>query len=139
MVEPVSPAIVAVSAIAQVAFNEFVKAGAGEAAKKSVGGAVELVKELRNKIRAKFQGDKRAETAIAQVEQDGSQEALKKLEVYLDDAMIEDPTFASDIRQIAQQIINIQGQSVSSRVYNNYGRDQINIENIQGNPKFGGS
>jgi hypothetical protein len=50
----------------------------------------------------------------------------------------EDEAFATEIRQIAQQIIN-QNQNNSSREYNNYGRDQINIETIQGNPKIGGS
>lgn len=31
------------------------------------------------------------------------------------------------------------GDQKSVRQYNNYGRDQINIENIKGNPKIGGS
>ena len=53
--------------------------------------------------------------------------------------MTEDQTFDAEVRQIAQQIINIQNQTVSSREYNNYGRDQINIETIQGNPTIGGS
>jgi hypothetical protein len=47
--------------IAKLVFDEFVKAGAGEAAKRSVGGAVELVKNLRGKIKAKFAGNDRAE------------------------------------------------------------------------------
>lgn len=48
------PLMVAAGAIAKLAFDEFVKAGAGEAAKKSLGGAIELVKDLRGKIRAKL-------------------------------------------------------------------------------------
>jgi hypothetical protein len=135
----VDPATLAAGAIAKIAFDEFVKSGAGEVAKKTVGGAIDLVKGLRDKIRDKFQGDKKAEKALAQVTQDGSSAALTKLEVYLDDAMAEDPTFAHDIRQVAQQIINIQNQSISTRQYNNSGRDQINIENIQGNPRIGGA
>lgn len=95
----------ATGAIAKIAFDEFVKAGAGETAKKTVGGAIDLIKSLRDKIRTKFQGNKRAEIALAQVEQEGSPAALTKLEVYLDDAMAEAPTFAEDIRQVAQQII----------------------------------
>ena len=58
---------------------------------------------------------------------------------YLDIELDEDEVFAKEVRQIAQQIINIQNQNSSSREYNNYGRDQINIENIQGNPRIGGS
>lgn len=44
----------ATGAIAKIAFDEFVKAGAGETAKKSIGGAIELVKSLRDRIRARF-------------------------------------------------------------------------------------
>ena len=43
------------------------------------------------------------------------------------------------MQQIAKQIINIQNHSSSERNYTNIGRDQINIETIQGNPKIGGS
>lgn len=125
--------------IAKIAFEEFAKAGGGELAKKSLGGAIDLVKALRDKIQAKFKGNAKAETALTAVEQEGSQAALTKLEVYLEDAMTDDETFATDVRQVAQQIVNIQNQSVSTRDYTNYGRDQINIENIQGNPKIGGS
>jgi len=103
----VDPATLAAGAIAKLAFDEFIKSGSGELAKKSLGGAIELVKSLRDKIRAQFQGDKKAETALAQVEQEGSQAALTKLEVYLDDAMAEDAGFAYDIRQVAQQIQNL--------------------------------
>ncbi len=132
------PASIAASAIAKLAFDEFVKSGAGEAAKATVAGAGELVKGLRDKIRAKFQGNERALGAIAEVEQ-GNEASLQKLEKYLDLEMIEDEAFANKIRQVAQQIINIQNQNTTTRTYNNYGRDQINIETIQGNPQVGGS
>ena len=54
----------AAGAITKLAFDEFIKSGSGELAKKSLGGAIGLVKNLRDKIRAKFQGDKKAETAL---------------------------------------------------------------------------
>jgi hypothetical protein len=60
---------IAASTIAQLAFNEFIKSGSGELAKKSLGVAIDLVKNLRDRIRAKFQGNGRAETALAEVEQ----------------------------------------------------------------------
>lgn len=75
---------------------------------------------------------------MVEVEQ-GNSEALGKVTKYLDIELDEDEVFAKEVRQIAQQIINIQNQNNSSREYNNYGRDQINIENIQGNPRIGGS
>ena len=52
--------------------------------------------------------------------------------------MMEDEAFATQVRQIAQQIINIHNQNISAREYNNYGRDQFNIESMQGNQKLGG-
>ena len=124
--------------IVKIAFQEFAKAGAGELAKKSVGGTINLIKNLRDKIRAKFQGNERVEKALTEVEQ-GNSEALGKVVKYLDIELDKDEVFAKEVRQIAQQIINIQNQNNSSREYNNYGRDQINIENIQGNPRIGGS
>ena len=82
----VDPATLAAGAIVKIAFDEFVKAGSREVAKKTVGSTIDLAKGLRDKIWAKFQGNQRAETALMQVEQDASQTALTKLEVYLNSA-----------------------------------------------------
>lgn len=130
------------AAIAKLAFDEFIKSGAGEVAKKAVGGAIE---QLRSAIKARFAAkNDRAETAIATIESaaDTTTEqktaALNKLSVYLDDEM-DDAPFAQTLQQLAQQVIHIQDQSTSNREYNNYGRDQINIDNITGNPRIGGS
>lgn len=120
------------AAIAKLAFDEFVKSSAGEVAKKAVGGAIE---QLRSKIKERFKGNQKAETAIDKIENERSPEALNKLSVYLDDEM-EDVPFAQTLQQLAEQITNIQNNS--ERQYNNYGRDQINIENITGDPKIGG-
>lgn len=128
----------AASTIAGIAFNEFIKSGAGELAKKSLGSAIDLVQNLRERIRAKFQGNGRAETALVEVEQ-GNLAALEKVTKYLDIEMMEDEAFATQVRQMAQQIINIQNQNISKRENNNYGRDQINIETIHGDTKIGGS
>jgi len=56
----IDPATLGAGVIAKLAFDEFMKAGAGEAAKATVAGAVELVKGLRDRIRKKFQGNERA-------------------------------------------------------------------------------
>ena len=123
------------AAIAKLAFDEFVKSGAGEVAKKAVGGAIE---QLRSVIRKRFAGNKKAEDAIVRIEQERSPEALNELSVCLDDEM-DDPQFAQTLQQLAYQVINIQNQNTSNRQYDNSGRDQINIETIQGNPRIGGS
>jgi hypothetical protein len=129
----------AASAIVKLAFDEFIKSGAGELAKTSLAGAGGLINQLREAIQAKFKGNSRAEAALTEVKMQGTPATLDKVSKYLDVEMTEDEAFASDIRQVAQQIINIQNQSVSNRTYSNYGRDQINIETIQGNPTIGGS
>lgn len=126
------------STIAGLAFNEFIKSGSGEIAKKSVGSAIDLVKNLRDNIQLKFQGDKQAETALTEFEQQGKQEALNKITTYLNNKMNEDKLFDTEVRQIAQQIINIQNQNNSNRKYNNYGRDQFNIEKMEGSQRLGG-
>ena len=138
MIDPVTT--IAAGAILNLAFEEFAKSGAGEVAKKTVEGSIALAKKLRDQITARFKGNAKAEAAIATVENDNSPAALNRLEVYLDDAMSDDPVFAGELRQVAQQIINIQNQNTEGdRNYKNYGRDQINIEKIEGNPKIGGS
>ncbi len=137
MTDPVTT--IAVGSILNLAFQEFVKSGAGEVAKKAVGGTIDLAKQLRDKIVTKFQGNAKAEAAIAAVETDGDSAALKKLEVYLEDVMSDDAVFATELRQVAQQIINIQNQTTSNREYKNYGGDQNNFETVNGNVIIGGS
>jgi hypothetical protein len=132
----IDPATIAAGAIAKIAFDEFVKAGAGEVAKKTVGGGVELVKALRDRIKAKFQENERATAAL-----DGSEAALEKVGKYLDLEMDEEQGFADEVRQMAHQIINIQNQSTTQiRQQNtNYGRDQNIINQPQGDIRIGGS
>jgi hypothetical protein len=136
----IDPATIAAGAIAKIAFDEFVKSGAGEAAKKTVGGAVELVKALRDRIKAKFEGNERATAALAEVERDGSEAALEKVGKYLDLEMDEEQEFADEVRQMAHQIINIQNQSSTQigQQNNNYGRDQIVINNPSKIDRIGG-
>ncbi|MGG6267954.1 hypothetical protein ACQ4M3_14115 [Leptolyngbya sp. AN03gr2] len=127
------PVTLTAAGIATLAFGEFVKAGMGKIAEKTIDATIE---PLRAFIKKRFAGNQKAETAIAKIEDEGSSEALNKLSVYLDDEM-EDPTFAQSLQQLAQEITNV--QNTAERQYNNYGRDQINIENITGNPRIGGS
>lgn len=135
--EPITP--LAAGAIAGLAFNEFIKSGAGELAKKSVGGAIDLIKNLRDKIETKFRGNERAATALFEVKQQGTQAALDKVTEHLEVEMRKDEAFDTEVKQIAQQIINIQNQNILTREYTNNGRDQIIVENMHGNPRIGGS
>ncbi|MBW4443554.1 MAG: hypothetical protein KME10_20425 [Plectolyngbya sp. WJT66-NPBG17] len=127
--------------IIKLAFSEFIKAGAGELAKKSVGGVIDLSNCLREKIWTKFRGNLQAEVALAEIERQGNLASLKEVAKHLDAEMQKDDAFAAEIRQIAQQIINYQNQSLTTlkQQNNNYGRDQNIINQPQGNIKIGGS
>ncbi|HEY9857939.1 MAG TPA: hypothetical protein V6D16_00425 [Candidatus Obscuribacterales bacterium] len=124
MVEPTTA--FTAGAIAKLAFDEFVKAGAGDLAKKSLSGAITQINELRKKIWNKFRGDAKAEKALVAIEQEGSEAALTKLEVYLDDVMIDDPAFKQELQQLAQQITNI------GQVQDNTQMNQNNYDNSKG-------
>jgi hypothetical protein len=126
-------------AIAKLAFDELVKAGAGEVGKKAVGEAVGLAKSLAGKIRQRFQGNERAMSAIAELEQSGSEASLNRVAKYLDLEMDEDPVFEAEIRQMAQQIINFQNQHDNRKMIQNAGRDIINIETVGDNARIGGA
>jgi len=137
VVEPVATTI-AVGTITKLAFDELVKAGAGEVGKKAVGETVELVKSLAGKIRQKFQGNERATGAIAELERSGTEESLKKVTKHLDLEMDEDPSFTAEIQQMAKQIINIQTQQDNRQTIQNAGRDIINIDTLGDNARIGG-
>ncbi len=114
------------AAIAKLAFDEFVKSGAGEVAKKAVGGAIG---QLRSAIQKRFEGNKKAEAAIVKIEEERSPEALNKLAVYLDDEM-DDPQFAQTLQQLAQQVINIGKQEQNSAQFNIDARDNARVNAI---------
>lgn len=114
------------AAIAKLAFDEFVKSGAGEVAKKAVGGAIE---QLRSAIKKRFEGNKKAEDAIVKVEKEQSPEALNKLSVYLDDEM-EDLQFAQTLQQLAQQVISISKQEQNNATFNVDARDNARVNAI---------
>jgi hypothetical protein len=135
--EPVNT--LAAGAIVQLAFNEFIKSSAGEAAKKLTGEALTKANDLRRAIWAKFKGSGRAETALAEVEKEGTPEALGKVTKLLDAEMSFEPEFATKIRQLAQQIINIENTSGDLTYHQNAGRDIFNIDNAGQANKFGGS
>ncbi len=126
--------IVALTAaeILKLAFNEFIKSSAGEAAKKLTTEALNKANELRHKIVSRFKDRQnlKAEKAITAVQEQYSLEALNKLTTYLDDEMEEEPSFAHDLRQLAQQIINIQNISQEQVQFGEM--KQLNRDNAKG-------
>jgi hypothetical protein len=135
------PILTSAAEILKLAFTEFIKTSAGETAKKFTSEALRKIDELRLKIIIYFKNKKhaKAEKEIAAIQDSGSLESLKNLAAYLDEEMNVEPIFTQDLQQTVQQIIDIHSQLVEPRTYNNYGRDMINIECINGDPRIGGS
>lgn len=128
-------------AIAQLAFGEFVKSGAGELAKQSLAGTVEMAKQLRNKVLDKLRGNSQAVKALEGFKQDRSMTTLENLAEQLDIEMKKDDLFATELKHVAQQIVNHQNRitSVLKQQNINNGRDQNIINQPQGDIKIGGS
>lgn len=101
MVEPVS---FTVAAITTLAFTKFLESSSGELGKKFTSAAIAKMEQLRQKIWEKLRGNLKAESALAAVEKQGSQDELGRVVVYLQDEMDDDPQFAAEVQALAQQI-----------------------------------
>lgn len=136
MVEPI--ATLTASAIIQIAFNEFVKSGSGELAKKSITGSAALIKKLQRFITEKFKSNPLAEKALVRMTEKGDEPSLEKVAKYLDIEMMDDESFSNSIQKLAQEINNYQSSTYVSQTNNNFGRDQNVINQPQGDIRIGG-
>jgi hypothetical protein len=114
------PATLTASAIAALAFQEFIKSGAGELAKKFTGEAIAKMGQLRQLIWNKLRGNPDAEEALSSVEQ-GKDEDLADIGTYLKAVMSKDAEFASQVQAIAQEINAGKILDQSSMTQNNSG------------------
>ncbi len=129
MTEPITTAI-----IVGLAAQKFAEGAAGKSAEK-------LVERLWDAIVSRFSGRKKTEENLATIAAAKGQDAgaIGKVAVVLDGEFVEDEDFAASLKELAQQIVTIQHQSQSQQNNNNYGRDQIVINQPTGNLKVGGS
>ena len=89
------------AAIAKLAFDGVIQAGAG----KLTDTAINQAKLLWEKIRDKFKEEPSAEKALIETEEQRSPEILEQQVVpFLHVAMVKDPQFAQEIQNIAQEI-----------------------------------
>ena len=86
-------------------------------------------------------GGKKTEENLATIAAAKGRDAgtIGKVATVLDGEFVEDEDFAASLKELAQQIVTIQHQSQSQQNNNNYGRDQIVINQPTGNLKVGGS
>ena len=138
--EPITT--LAASAIVKLAFDEFIKTGAGEVAKKSLAGTGNLVKVLQDRIRLKFEESEKEKAILVEVKDQRTPKSLDKLTEVLCIAMAQDKAFTSEIQQISHQIINIQNQNQSTTDLKqqniNQGRDQFILNQPHGEIRLGG-
>ena len=129
MTEPITTAI-----IVGLAAQKFAEGAAGKSAEK-------LVERLWDAIVSRFSGRKKTEENLATIAAAKGQDvgAIGKVATVLDGEFVEDEDFAASLKELAQQIVTIQHQSQSQQNNNNYGRDQIVINQPTGNLKVGGS
>ena len=99
------------------------------------------MERLWDAIATRFTGRKKTEENLATIAAAKGQDAgaIGKVAVVLEGEFVKDENFAASLKELAQQVVNIQNQSQSQQNNNNYGRDQIVINQPTGNLKVGGS
>lgn len=125
------------AAILELAFKKVLETGTGEIAKKYTGDVLKLIDKLYEKVRERLVKNPAAEPAVAAIEQ-GQSTDLSPVVPHLQAVMADDPEFAQEIRQLAQQINNIdavEGHNVQN-VSGGQGI-QINNENINASVQQG--
>lgn len=125
MTDPIT--ILKASAIADLAFQAFIKSGAGELAKKFTTEAIANMDKLRKMIVNKLRGkDENLDKALAEAEK-GDTIAIATVGKHLENEM-KDESFADEVRTLAQQIqqdIDIK-QGAGGEVWNVIGKAEKN-------------
>ncbi|NJN49684.1 MAG: hypothetical protein HC805_07870 [Alkalinema sp. RL_2_19] len=99
MTEPITTAL-----IVGLAAQKFAEGAAGKAAEK-------LIERLWETIATRFKGRKKVEAAIGQIQVSQDPAAMTKLEKVLDGEFVEDEEFEAQLKDLAQQIVQIQNQN----------------------------
>lgn len=101
MAEPITTAL-----IVGLAAQKFAEGAAGKSAEK-------LVEKLWNAIATRFAGRKKTEENLAAIEAAKGEDAgaIAKVTTVLEGEFVEDEDFAASLKDLAQQIVNIQNQS----------------------------
>lgn len=123
--------------ITALTFGRFLQSEAGKKFIESIVGklgetiavsGLEKLNQLRQVIRQKLCGNTSAEKAMMAAEQ-GDQKALETVAAHVQLAMTEDEEFAAQVKQIAQDIINI--GKIEGHKVNVYGGQGNQINNPQ--------
>jgi len=118
MPDPVITTLTA-SAIASLAFQEFIKSGAGELAKKFTAEAIAKMDDLRKLLWVRLRGKHALAEEALQKAEAGDKSAIETVGTLLGVEML-DPTFAVEVQVIAQEINAGKLVDHSSMTQNNY-------------------
>jgi cytochrome c551/c552 len=105
MAEPITTAL-----IVGLAAQKFAEGAAGKSAEK-------LVEKLWTAIATRFAGRKKTEENLAAIEKAKGQDtgAIEKVTAVLAGEFVEDEAFEAKLKELAQQIVNIQSQSQTQK------------------------
>jgi hypothetical protein len=118
MTDPITA--LTVSTIASLAFQEFVKSGAGELAKKFTGEAIAKMGQLRELILNRLTGKHSAIDEAIEKAKAGEKEGIENVAAFLSSELLIDKEFAGQVQAIAQEINAGKLLDQSSMVQNNY-------------------
>lgn len=105
--------------------KKFIESIVGKLGEKMLEAGLKKAGELKSIVVKKLQGNATAEQAIALAES-GDEQALKTVGAYLNVAMVEDQEFAAQVRQMAEQIINV-GRIERKNIQNIYGGQGLQV------------
>lgn len=109
--------------------KKFIESIVGKLGEKTVEAGLHQIGELKRKITEKLSGNDKAQKAVAAAET-GDPQALRSLAAHLQLEMDDDEPFATEIKQLAEQIINI-GENKGQNIQNNYGGQNLQMNNSQ--------
>jgi hypothetical protein len=113
------PVTLTASVIATLAFQEFIKSGAGELAKKFTGEAIAKIRQLRELVWNRLTGKHPAADVALEKAKAGEQEGINTVAMLLGVEML-DTAFAGQVQAIAQEINAGRLLDQSSMIQNNY-------------------
>lgn len=105
--------------------KKFIESIVGKLGEKTLEAGLKKAGELKAIIVKKLRGNAAVEEAIVAAER-GDEKALQTVGAYLNVAMVEDETFATQVRQIAEQIINI-GKIEGRNIQNIHGGQGLQV------------
>jgi hypothetical protein len=135
------PATITATAIATLAFQKFIEAGAGELAKQFTQDAIKKMDDLRKLVWSKLihrDPDLRPTAHAIEQSHKVTAEQLEEITAHLQIAMKKEPQFAQQVQTIAHEITLMRIEDNSSMNQTNYGGTNYQVKTGVDNTNFFG-